>query len=114
MTTADRRAEDDKVFGSLLDDEEGKWADQINGLQEELARERDARREDRFVYLTLLTLLLDVTFFTVMPNFAGPVALLVLELLILIPLANRLGMQEIGQLISGVLTRVAGRASGEE
>jgi hypothetical protein len=36
--------------------------------------------------------------------------LLVLELLILIPLAKRMGMQEIAQILSSVLHRMAGKA----
>jgi len=110
VTTVDPTSEDDKVFDQLLIDEEGKWAEQVSDLQEQLEKERDARREDRFVYLTLLTILLDVVFFSVMPNLGGPIALLVLELLILVPLAKRLGMQEVAQIISGVLNRVAGKA----
>lgn len=35
-------------------------------------------------------MLLDIVFFTVMPTFGGPIALLILELLILIPMAKRM------------------------
>ena len=55
------------------------------------------------MFIVLIVLLLDVVFFTVMPTFGGPLALFVLELLILIPLAKRMGMEEIAQLISRVL-----------
>lgn len=84
---------------------------QIQELSEQLAQERDGRREDRFVGIVLLVLLLDVVFFSLMPSFGGPLALLVLELLILIPLAKRMGMEEVAQIISGVLQRLAGKAS---
>ena len=84
---------------------------QIEELQERLAHERDARREDRFVFIAVTVLLLDIVFFSVMPTFGGPLALLVLELLILIPLAKRMGMEEIAQILSSVIHRMAGKAS---
>jgi hypothetical protein len=45
-----------------------------------------------------------------MPTFGGPIALTVPQLLILIPLAGRMGMQEIAQLLSSVIHRMAGKA----
>ena len=56
-------------------------------------------------------MLLNVVFFAVMPTFGGPLALLVLELLVLIPLARRMGMQEIAAVLNSVITRLAGKAS---
>jgi hypothetical protein len=98
-------------FDGLVDAELIKYYQQIKELQEQLRRERDGRSEERFVGIVGLVLLLDVVFFTVMPTFGGPLALLVLELLILIPLAKRMGMQEVAQILSGVLDRMAGKAS---
>lgn len=83
---------------------------QIEELQEKLTQEQDARREERFVFIVLFILLLDVVFFSVMPTFGGPLALAVLELLILIPLARRMGMEEIAGIIARVIDNVAGRA----
>jgi hypothetical protein len=99
-------------FESLLSPEPSKVDEQILELQNDLAAERDARNEERFVFIVLVVLLLDVVFFTVMPTFGGPLALLVLELLILIPLARRMGMQEIAQILSSVIDRMAGKAGG--
>jgi hypothetical protein len=45
-----------------------------------------------------------------MPNFGGPLALLILELLILIPLAKRMGMEQIAALLDRILYRMAGKA----
>ena len=86
----------------------------IEKLQEQLTKEKDGRNEDRFVGIVLLVLLLDVVAFSVMPTFGGPIALLVLELLILIPLASRMGMQEVAKIISRVLHRVADKTRNEE
>ena len=98
------------TFDALVKDEPTKQDKQIERLQKLLTSEQDGRREDRFVGLVLLILLLDVVFFTVV-SFGGALALLVLELLILVPLARRMGMEEIAQIISSVLHRLAGKAS---
>lgn len=86
---------------------------QIEELQEQLTKERDGRNEDRFVGIVCLVMLLDVVFFTVMPTFGGPIALLILELLILIPLAKRMGMQEIATMLGRVLDRMVDRGKSE-
>lgn len=82
--------------------------DQIERLQKKLDYERDARREERFIFIVVLVILLDVVFFSIMPSFGGPIALLILELLILIPLAKRMGMEEIAAILDRVLNNVAG------
>ena len=87
---------------------------QIEELQQSLTAERDARREDRFVFIVALVILFDVAFFAVMPSFGGPLALLILELLVLIPLARRMGMQEIATILDRVLGRIAGKAGDPE
>ncbi len=97
-------------FDSLVSTEPTKQDKQIEELQEHLEKERDGRNEDRFVFIVCLILLLDVVFFTVMPTFGGPLALLILEMLVLLPLAKRMGMEEIVQIMSSVLNRLAGKA----
>lgn len=87
--------------------------EQIEELQERLTQEQDARREERFVFIVLFILLLDVVFFSIMPTFGGPFAIVVLELLVLIPLARRMGMEEIAGIINRVIDGVASR-SGKE
>lgn len=86
----------------------------IEELQERLTSEKDGRNEDRFIGIVCLVLLLDVVFFSVMPTFGGPLALIVLELLILIPLARRMGMEEVAKIVSRVLHRMAGKANDGE
>lgn len=83
---------------------------QIQELQEEVQREKDGRLEDRFVFIIVSIFFLDVMLFSVMPSFGGPIALLVLELLILIPLAKRMGMQEVAQILNRLLDRVANKS----
>ena len=78
-------------------------AEVLKSLQDELTAERKMRVEERFVGIVFLVILFDVVFFTVMPSFGGPIALLILELLILIHLAQRMGMKEIAKMLDRVL-----------
>ena len=103
-----------KGFEALAKTEASKKDQQIQELQDELAEEKDARREERFVWIVVSVMLLDIAFFSVMPSFGGPIALLVLQLLVLIPLAKRLGMEEVAQILSRVLDRMAGKGSEAE
>ena len=63
--------------------------------------------------MVVVVLLLDVVFFSVLPTFGGPLALILLELLVLFPLAKRMGMEEIAELLSRLLDHMAGRTKGE-
>jgi hypothetical protein len=81
-----------KRFDAVVKSSATKQEEQISELQEQLAQEKDARMEDRFVFIVAVVILLDVVFFTVMPSFGGPLALLILQLLVLIPLAKRMGV----------------------
>lgn len=105
---------DDKTFDLITKENASKKDQQIAELQEKLAHEKDARLEERFIFIVLLVLVLDIVLFSVMPNFGGPIALLVLQLLILIPLAKRMGMQEIAQILSRTLDRVASKSTEGE
>jgi len=97
-------------FDAWVKNEASKRDSQIAALQEQLTHEKDARREDRFIFIVIVVLLLDVTFFSVLENFGGPLALLLLELLILIPLARRMGMEEIARICGQVIDRMAGKS----
>ncbi len=106
--------EDGASLGELFEEQPTKRDQQIEELQEALTEERDARKEERFVFIILAVLLLDIVFFSVMPTFGGPLALLVLELLVLIPLARRMGMEEIAKIMSRVIGRMAGKTGDSE
>jgi hypothetical protein len=86
----------------------------INELEKQLEREKDARNEDRFIFIACVVILLNVVFFSVMPSFGGPLALLILELLVLIPLARRMGMEEVAGILDRVLYRVTGKSGADD
>jgi hypothetical protein len=89
-------------------DGSSKTDEQINKLQEELTRERDGRREDRFLFIAISTVLLDISFFTVL-NAGAAVAIVILELLILFVVARRMGMEEVVEMLSSLLRRTGGK-----
>lgn len=112
MTDVDPDAPPPKSMAGLAVTQPSKQEQQIQELQEDLTAEKDARKEDRFFFIIVVVILFDIVFFTLMPTFGGPLALLVLQLLILIPLARRMGMEEIAGILNGVITRLAGKAGG--
>lgn len=103
----------EKSFDLLAKGDVSAQDSQVSELQEQLAHEKDARQQERFIFIVVAVLLLDVVFFAILPTFGGPLALLLLELLILIPLAKRMGMEEIAELLSRLLDHMAGKSRGE-
>ena len=96
--------EQKSLFGIQKDHIKAKEQDdKIKQLEEKLERERDARLEERFLSLLVLVIILDVFFFTLMPSWGGPIAILILELLLLIPIARRMGVDKVAKLLDKVL-----------
>ena len=114
MAQVDETKKQKEFAAVLAEGSDSKRDEQISELQEQLIHEQDARKEERFIFIVCLVLLLDIVFFSLMPSFGGPLALLILELLILIPLANRMGMQEIAKMLSRVLDRMAGTSGRDD
>lgn len=90
---------DEPLPSKLPDDPERDWAAltsdsptdkdrQILELQEKLVAEIDARKEDRFFFVVVCVLLFNIMIFSSMENTSGPIAILILELLVLLPLAR--------------------------
>lgn len=107
----------DRVAGSgetVSGEEIDKRVTLIEDLQEEIQRLKDARREDAFTFITISILLFNVVFFSVMPTFGGPLALLIIELLVLALLAKKFGIEEAVLLISRTLDRVSSKDGGGE
>ena len=109
---------DDDFFdfdSALLDYEQTSPRDEeIDRLSSQLDHEKDARKEERFLFVVVTVLLLDVVFFSVMPTWTGPLALLILELIILAPLAARMGREDIKLLFMRILDRIASEGSNSK
>lgn len=91
-------------FDLVAADGESKTDEQINKLQEMLTRERDGRREDRFMFVAVATILLDICFFSV-TNAGAAVGIILLEVIVLFILARRMGMDEVVEMLSALLRR---------
>lgn len=87
---------------------------QIEELQKTLSKEKDSRKEERFFYFLSLIILLDIIFFTFLPSWPGPIILLILQLLVLIPLARRMGLDEVIKLWDQLLDVLARIARGKD
>jgi len=66
----------------------------IEALEEDLQKAKDALKEERFCWVLILFVLFDAFFFSFMGNWAGPLAITVLELLVLIVMGRNLGVNE--------------------
>lgn len=89
-----------------------KTDDALASLEKELNAETDARKEERFVWIVVCTLLVDVIWFRGSSNAAIPVLALVLELVVLFVVARRMQIDEITLLMSGLINTVGKKVGG--
>ena len=80
---------------------------EIARLQDELERERDARLEERFLWIVGLLILFDTFFFRDMRSWGGPIAVLMLEISGLIVLGKKCDVDVVEMLIDRVLAAVS-------
>ncbi|GAB4391602.1 MAG: hypothetical protein Tsb005_02070 [Gammaproteobacteria bacterium] len=78
----------DKIKSTRKDDTISKLEERNQALQDKI-------NEERFYWICLIIIICDFFFFRDMKIWASPIVMLVLQLLILIPLARRLGVDTI-------------------
>ena len=100
MTDSNRPPDD---FQRLLAEEPGPKEEQITALEQQLVKERDERKEERFYFVVGILILVDLWNFPSMETWAGPIAVLFLELILIMSLARRSGMEEAMSLIDRVV-----------
>jgi len=93
--------------------ESEKVADAAASLADELEAAKDARKEERFVWITVVVILVDVLWFKDSPNPALPFVVLVLQLILLIVLARRMGINDVVELIDRLLHTVSSKGPGK-
>lgn len=81
----------------------------VSSLSLQLERARDDLREERFLYLLAVVVLLDVHFFTSMETWSGPLAILVLEVIGVIAVASRFRVGEVQKFTDKLLAAVSKR-----
>lgn len=94
--------------------EDSPQAKQVERLQRLLAEEQDKRTEERFVFCVIAVILLDVVFFSVMDGFGGPLALLILQILLFTPLARRMGLENMAIIFDRVLSNLVNLKEGSD
>ncbi len=85
----------------------------IAQLQNDLQAEKDGRLEDRFIGFVVFLVLFDILLLKDAENMFLPVVVLILELIICLLLAKRMGSEEIARLIDRLLHSVS-RTKPEE
>lgn len=99
-----------KASPALSIDGSDKAAEAAARLGEELEAAKDARKEERFVWIVIVTILLDVLWFSDSENPTLPVIVLVLQLIVLVILARRMGIDDVVELIDRLLHTVGSKA----
>lgn len=103
----------DNESGLLSSEELEKHQEQIQRLQGELQRQLDERKEERLIWILVVTVLLDVYFFTSMDNIAGPIVILVFQVLVVVMVATKMGMEQVVQLIDRMIAMLARNITGD-
>lgn len=79
-------------------------AQALEQLGEDLQYEKDRRREERFLFVSIITVLVDGYLFATMAGWAGQVVIGVIQLFGLAVYARHCGVQEVDQFIDRFLS----------
>lgn len=79
-------------------------------VERDLEEVRDDRDEERFLWILCFIILFDCVVLGRMDNFAAPLVIGVLQLLLLIGLARKFGVDDITVLVTRLLHRLSDRA----
>ena len=101
-------------FLKNLKHETTKRHEQIQELQQRLSEEKDSRKQERFFGILGFLILFNVIVLTPMQTWGGPISILILELIALVLLASRMGLQEASQIIDRILVHSSKRSRGDE
>lgn len=91
--------------------EGGEESTALDNLANELERERDARKEERFLLILAFIVLADAYIFSHMESWSGPLVIGVIELVGLAVLARKWGVQEVSQFLAMFFQRMADHSS---
>ncbi len=83
----------------------------LASLEAQLQASHDAHKEERFVWIVVCTLLIDILWLRGSQNPILPIVVLILELIVLLVLARRMGIEDIARLMDRVIHSV-GRGPG--
>ncbi len=75
----------------------------VEQLEAKLVGEQDARMEERFLFVLITVVLLNVIFLRDFGNWTGPLVIGIMELVFLLVLARKCGVEEVHLLLDKVL-----------
>ena len=87
--------------------------EEIQELNEALERERDQRKEERFVWIIASVILIDIFVFSSMESFMGPLIIGVFEAVALLLVARKMGLEEVVKFINKLIAMVSGSTKNE-
>lgn len=90
-----------------------KTDDALAILEREHKAEKDARSEERFIWIVVCVILVDVLWFRGVSNPTLPLVVLILQLIVLLVLARRMGIDDVVVLVDRILHSAGKRAGGE-
>jgi hypothetical protein len=93
-------------------DFDDKTSQQVSILTSNYEKERNDRKEERFIWILVLIIAVDFQFFTSMQNVAGPIIIGLMQLVLIFILAQRCGIDGVLPLIDKVLS-VAGNSKNK-
>lgn len=80
--------------------------EKIAELEGKLEATRDERNEERFIWILVLMIVFNAGVFPHMQNFGGPTGILVIELILLVVLGRRLGVDDIKMITDKILDKL--------
>jgi len=101
-----------KVPGPEPKPEDLKSSEAAARIADELLAEQDKRKEERFIWITMMVILIDVLWFKDSANPVLPLVVLVFQLILLVIVARRLGIDDVVELIDRLLHAVGSKGGG--
>ncbi|MGR3724512.1 hypothetical protein [Abyssibius alkaniclasticus] len=102
------KASIEKAFAKDTDTDQA-LVEKIDALEKSLEREQDGRREDRFVCLLIVFMLLDILLLNGAVNMSVGIIVFVLQLVFLLVVAKRMGVEQIAGILDRILNTFAKR-----
>jgi hypothetical protein len=101
--------DDDDIRKIIPDELSSKRDETIAALETRLEKERDARKEERFYSVVGMVILFNFVTFPSMQTWGAPIALLILEILLLLGFAKQCGVDYVVKLIDRTIGDVVSR-----
>lgn len=114
MNTEDSTHDQSQAINAVLsseDDEKSPLAIKVENLEKRLETEKDHRLEDRFIFLIIIILLIDIILLNGATNISLTLGIMAFQLIFLLLLAKRMGVQQLAAILDRILNTIA-RSNG--